>query len=453
MPPFNGSGSFSVYTPGNPAVTGTTISSTAFNNTMNDFASGLSNAMTRDGQSPATSNIPMGNNRITGLANGTARTDAATVAQIQDGGPTYLTSVSGTNTITASLTGLAAYTAGQSFRFVSAGANTGAVTININGLGAKAITKNGTTALASGDIPSGALIVVSYDGTQFQLFMGASGSYAQAGANSDITSLNGLTTPISLVALRSYLSGLTMSTAGASAIMSIAAGMAMDSTNAYPLTLASSINKTTSAWAVGTGNGGLDTGVIANSTWYHFYLIRRPDTGVVDVLFSLSASSPTLPTNYTQFRRIGSGRTNGSGQWTKFYQSGDTFWWDTTVFDVGANNPGTAAVTRTLTVPTGVEVEAIFNGGVENAGSAVSGGAYFSSLFVSDQGPSATTAPLWSSGGLYSNAAGGVRNTYTQNRVLTNTSAQIRTRLSASDASITLYMATLGWVDSRGRNA
>ena len=79
--PFNGSGSFSPYTPGNPAVSGTTISSTAFNNTVTDFATGLSNAMTRDGQSPATANIPMGGKKITGLGDGSAATDAATVGQ------------------------------------------------------------------------------------------------------------------------------------------------------------------------------------------------------------------------------------------------------------------------------------------------------------------------------------------------------------------------------------
>lgn len=79
--PFNGSGSFSPYTPGNPAVSGTTISSTAFNNTVTDFAAGLSNAMTRDGQSPATANIPMGGKKITGLGDGTATTDAATFGQ------------------------------------------------------------------------------------------------------------------------------------------------------------------------------------------------------------------------------------------------------------------------------------------------------------------------------------------------------------------------------------
>ncbi len=167
---FNGSGTFNVYTPGNPVVTGTTISSTAYNNTNTDFATGLSNTLTRDGQSPATANIPMGSNKITGLANGTARTDAAPLGQVQDGGSIYLTGVAGVDTITASLApAITAYAAGQTFRFVSAGANTGAATLNINGLGAKSVTKNGATALAAGDIASGAAIQVTYDGTQFQL--------------------------------------------------------------------------------------------------------------------------------------------------------------------------------------------------------------------------------------------------------------------------------------------
>lgn len=36
-------------------------------------------------------------------------------------------------------------------------------------------------------------------------------------------------------------------------------------------------------------------------------------------------------------------------------------------------------------------------------------------------------------------------------RVRANTSGQIRSRLSASDANTVLYIATLGWIDTRGR--
>jgi len=48
--PFNGSGTFSLYTPGNPRVAGTTIAVAAINATNTDFATGLTNAVTRDGQ-------------------------------------------------------------------------------------------------------------------------------------------------------------------------------------------------------------------------------------------------------------------------------------------------------------------------------------------------------------------------------------------------------------------
>lgn len=61
-----------------------------------------------------------------------------------------------------------AYTAGQVFRFIAGFANTGAITLNVNGLGAKTIQKQGV-ALAANDIRANDLIEVVYDGTQFQL--------------------------------------------------------------------------------------------------------------------------------------------------------------------------------------------------------------------------------------------------------------------------------------------
>jgi hypothetical protein len=74
--PYNGSGTFTLPA-GNPVVTGTTISSTVNNNTNSDLANGLSNAVTRNGQSPPTANLPMGNFKLTGLAAGTQAGDSA----------------------------------------------------------------------------------------------------------------------------------------------------------------------------------------------------------------------------------------------------------------------------------------------------------------------------------------------------------------------------------------
>ncbi len=57
-----------------------------------------------------------------------------------------LTAVAGTNTITATgPSSMTAYAAGQNFYLIPAITNTSAVTLNVSSLGAKAVTKNGTT--------------------------------------------------------------------------------------------------------------------------------------------------------------------------------------------------------------------------------------------------------------------------------------------------------------------
>lgn len=167
---FNGSGTFQINTAGQPVVTGTVISSTAFNALTADLATGLSTCITKDGQTTPTANIPMGSNKITGLASGTVATDAVNLGQLQSTTAKLLGSVSGTNTITAAGSpAVTAYAAGQMFYFVAAGANTTAVTLNIDSLGAKAVTRYGSTALVAGDIGSGEVVAVVYDGTRFQL--------------------------------------------------------------------------------------------------------------------------------------------------------------------------------------------------------------------------------------------------------------------------------------------
>jgi hypothetical protein len=95
----------------------------------------------------------------------------ASIVSEQNSASHYLGSVSGTNTITASLTPtLTAYSAGQTFEFVASATNTGPVTINIDSVGASPITKNGTQALFPGDIVSGQAYILIRDAAgNFQL--------------------------------------------------------------------------------------------------------------------------------------------------------------------------------------------------------------------------------------------------------------------------------------------
>lgn len=192
--PRNGSGTYTLPA-GNPVVTGTTISSTWANTTLSDIGTGLTNSIAKDGQTTPTANLPMGSFKHTGVAVAAATTDYARADQVQNSSLSYLTSVSGADTITASAPiSLAAYAAGQQFRFIAAGANTGAVTLNINGIGAKSVTKNGATALAAGDIPNAAVVEVTYDGTQFQVTkikQGTASVYDVGTSANNVVQLNG----------------------------------------------------------------------------------------------------------------------------------------------------------------------------------------------------------------------------------------------------------------------
>ena len=136
-----------------------------------DIATGLENTVTRDGQNSPSANLPMGGFRHTGVDDAAARTDYAAAGQIQDQGLTHLppASVTGNPAILLTPTpAITTYVAGQRFSFVVEATNTGAITVTVSGLAAKALEKLGT-ALVAGDITVDDLIEIEYDGTQFQM--------------------------------------------------------------------------------------------------------------------------------------------------------------------------------------------------------------------------------------------------------------------------------------------
>jgi hypothetical protein len=249
-----------------------------------------------------------------------------------------------------------------------------------------------------------------------------------------------------LAGLRGHIAGLTLSNNGSDATndIDIAVGAATAGDQSALLVLSSALTKQLdAAWAVGTNQGGLDTGSIANTT-YHVWLIRRPDTGVVDALFSTSATAPTMPTNYTQKRRIGSIR-RVAGAIGPFSQVGDRFSRVPTR-DVNANNPGTSAVTASLSVPSGIIVTAMLNLLLEDTTLTAATYLLVTPLALADSAPSAASFTLG-----YLNTSGVA---WATGNVLvdTNTSAQVRYRLDQSTADHFVVIATSGWIDRRGQD-
>lgn len=75
-------GTFSINSTGQPVVTGTVISSTAFNALTADLATGLSTCVLKDGTQTITANIPMSTYKLTGLGAGTASGHSVRYEQI-----------------------------------------------------------------------------------------------------------------------------------------------------------------------------------------------------------------------------------------------------------------------------------------------------------------------------------------------------------------------------------
>lgn len=125
--------------------------------------------------SPSSNNAAPPNGWPEGMAaaavNDTARQMMADlVREFQVNAVIVLASVAGTNTITGSMTpDLTSYSTGMMVIFTPANNSTGAVTINIDALGAKSIVKGDGTALESGDLQASTIHFLLYDGTNFVL--------------------------------------------------------------------------------------------------------------------------------------------------------------------------------------------------------------------------------------------------------------------------------------------
>jgi len=258
-----------------------------------------------------------------------------------------------------------------------------------------------------------------------------------------------------LTGLRGHIGGLQISNDAGDTAHDIltSVGPAIDSTGLHLLVLADPLIKSIlSIWAPGTTAGGLFSGTVSANTWYHYFLIAKPD-GTIDVGFDTSVIAANIPTDYTLFRRIGSLRTDGSSNIIGFSQLGDEFLLNTPRLGFSQGNPGTGAVTQALDaggavtfVPTGIQVHAILSVSLEDSSPAAGTFGIITSLDQADVAPTASLSDLRLDDG-------SPQHDSTRLTIRTNTSAQIRTRISNSDAGVGVKGTVHGWIDLRGKAA
>jgi hypothetical protein len=146
--PRNGSGVYTVYTPGNPVVAGTTIDPTAFNNTTNDLATALTNSLASNGETAVTANLPMAGFKHTGAGNASASGQYLVYGQTLPA-TAFSGALTGITTLTASGTGIFGSSGGNLLVGTATNANNRNVLVNGRGVSGAtyiSVTDSGSTS-------------------------------------------------------------------------------------------------------------------------------------------------------------------------------------------------------------------------------------------------------------------------------------------------------------------
>lgn len=224
-----------------------------------------------------------------------AMEDYVQPSSLQSGSYLYAAAGGTADAITATFTpAIAALTDGMAVYVDAASANTTTTpTFSPNGLTAHTIVKNNAQALVAGDIAGAGHILHLV--------------YRLGAAKWELLNPAGTVSTASLGSVSGKSKNLVVTTTGTSATITITADEVAVRDTSYNFKTLNTISLSVS------GASSLDTGALAASTWYALYVIYNPTTLTTAGLLSLSATSPTLPSGYTYFAKIGDIRTDSSG--------------------------------------------------------------------------------------------------------------------------------------------
>lgn len=396
------------------------------------------------------------------LGPGVLQLGAIYTAEYRAAGPEWIISSKNITTYNLTAGGSLAYTLstglgiqslqdGLTLGVVINTANTGAVTLNVDGLGAIPLRPNSTVDFKTGQLKQYTSLLIRYNNVtgewltqgwvtrldQAQDTAISAPTTGQELVYNGTSWINGRNSP------RGYIDGCILSNDGVTptTTIDIAAGLtrADDDTIDIPV---SAFTKTTAAFAVGTGLGGLDTGAIGNSLWYYVFAILNTSNSAVDILFSLSPSAPTMPTGYTKKRRVGAFSTDVSGHIVLFTQFRDEFRFSVPVVTLSNVSTGN---TRTLIAvgPTGIKTIALLRAFLNN--NTLTGGVNICS-------PDEADAAVPAGGGVASLVT--VANSANQaGEFLVRTDSSGNIAFRGSNSNLKLFISTLGWIDPRGRDS
>jgi hypothetical protein len=351
---FNGTGTFlRIYNWVTDKVNSIPITASRVDAELDGMATGLSNCITKDGQTTITANIPFNSNKITGLGNGTARTDVINVGQVQDNQFQYLGTTGGAAD---------AYTLSPS-PTITAYATTQQITAKISATNLTTTPYLQVSGIAS---PTTTAVIKKLSATKTEIAVEASDllingiyHFQRNSANDAWIILNPekasnkATTTFQGVAYLNNPITISNNASNPNTQMDIGAGI-INYDNGGGQLLCQAITKTlqsSGSWTAGTNQNGLDTGARANTTWYQIFEIVKNSDNTSDILYSTSRTAPTVPSGYTLVAWIGAIRTDGSGNIDQNYLAKKTNYGQVVSFKTGTVATNATNYTRNDNIP------------------------------------------------------------------------------------------------------
>ena len=356
--PFNGSGTFTRnYNWVNDKIAGTPITASRMDAEFDNYATGLGQTITKDGQTTLTGNIPFNNYKITGLGNGSARNDSIALGQVQDGSYTYLGTTTGSAdayTVAPAPTITAYATTQRFFAKIHATNTTTTPYLQISAIAnpttTAVIKKLSATkteiALEASDLIANGLYEFQRNSANDAWIVLNPSKPKDLLATSTAQGISYLTTPVSW----------TNNTTDSNNDIDYTVGVIdHDDGSGQSLATTALTKQLDATFVAGNNQGGLDTGTKANSTWYQIFAITNNTTSAVDYLFSTSRTSPTIPSGWTRRRWLGAVRTNASGNIDQAYFARRTPFGQTVSFITGAYLSGVGQIPQDDTIPQNTE--------------------------------------------------------------------------------------------------
>ena len=244
---------------------------------------------------------------------------------------------------------------------------------------------------------------------------------------------------------RGHINGLEISN---SAIdldhdITLASGVCRSDDDTTDIIVASDITNVPMDQTFSDGNGGglRATEVLPLNGTVHMFVVDNPnlETTTPKLLGSTSINPP-LPSGYTVKRRVGSVRTDSSNNIIRFRQTNDFFYLSPMVIDASSTIYGTA-VNQTLTVPTGIQVQALVQVNLDASAFNIA-----TAINVQETGTPSSLAP--SSVGAA--AAITEANSFAASvlPVITRASVgDVLVRVSQNNVNLRVSITTLGWRD------